>query len=212
MKAAATLGMVVTSTALLLTACSGPGWSGNLFDFPLYSIGATVQGLAGSGLVLQGNGETQAIGRAANGNYVIAIVSPGTKYDVTVQTQPTEPSQTCVVTNGSGTIGSADVTNIQVTCTTPASRFAYLTDYGSNSISAYSIDVGSGTLTPLGGSPLQLCTGFALFAAAHWRRSRSAAHWWTGFRAGGLAAAVYWVIALAVVRPDRQLDTAATPQ
>ncbi len=33
-------------------------------------------------------------------------------------TQPSGPAQTCVVSSGSGTVGSANVTNVAVTCTT----------------------------------------------------------------------------------------------
>ncbi len=35
---------------------------------------------------------------------------------MTVATQPTGPSQTCTLTNGSGVIGSADVANVAVVC------------------------------------------------------------------------------------------------
>jgi hypothetical protein len=35
-----------------------------------------------------------------------------------VFTQPTTPNQTCVVTNGSGTVTGANVTNVTVACTT----------------------------------------------------------------------------------------------
>jgi hypothetical protein len=43
-------------------------------------------------------------------------VAEGSAYNVTVQTQPTE--QTCTVTNGSGTMGASNVTNVNVSCTT----------------------------------------------------------------------------------------------
>ncbi len=37
---------------------------------------------------------------------------------MTVLTQPSAPSQTCTVTSGSGTVGSANVTSVAVTCAT----------------------------------------------------------------------------------------------
>jgi len=43
-------------------------------------------------------------------------VPSGSLYAVTVLTQPGTPTQTCVVTNGSGTIGAANVTNVTVAC------------------------------------------------------------------------------------------------
>ena len=41
----------------------------------------------------------------------------GTAYDVTVGTQPSNPSQNCVVDQGSGT-AKTDVTDVAVTCST----------------------------------------------------------------------------------------------
>ncbi len=37
---------------------------------------------------------------------------------MTVKTQPTNPSQTCAVANGTGTVTSANVASVAVTCTT----------------------------------------------------------------------------------------------
>jgi hypothetical protein len=76
-----------------------------------------------------------------------------TSYNVTVATQPTNPSQTCVAANGTGTTsGNSNVTNITMTCTTNPPRFIYVTGGGSNSISAYAI--GSGTFESWKSIPL----------------------------------------------------------
>ena len=40
----------------------------------------------------------------------------------------------------------------------PSGKFAYVANYSSNNISAYSIDATSGALTPLAGSPLEAGT------------------------------------------------------
>jgi hypothetical protein len=45
-------------------------------------------------------------------------MATGTSYVITVKAQPANPSQTCAVTNGSGSIASANVTNVSVNCTT----------------------------------------------------------------------------------------------
>jgi len=37
---------------------------------------------------------------------------------VTVQTQPSGPAQTCVVTSGTGTVGGANITSVSVACST----------------------------------------------------------------------------------------------
>ena len=47
-------------------------------------------------------------------DYVLA----GEAYNVTVFAQPTEPNQTCVVSNGSGTVTDTDITDVTVICTT----------------------------------------------------------------------------------------------
>jgi 6-phosphogluconolactonase (cycloisomerase 2 family) len=83
-----------------------------------YTVGGSVGGLIGSGLVLQDNGGND-LAIAANGSFVFsAAVASGSGYTVTIKTQPTSPSQTCVVANGVGTVGSANIANVAVTCTT----------------------------------------------------------------------------------------------
>lgn len=44
----------------------------------------------------------------------------GTAYAVSVKTQPTDVTQTCSVSNASGTVGMSDISNIQVVCSTNA--------------------------------------------------------------------------------------------
>ena len=81
-----------------------------------FSIGGTVSGLAqGTTLVLQDNGN-DTLTVSASGTFTFREkVATGAAYSVSVLTQPT--SQSCSVTKGSGSVGSAAVTNIQVTCT-----------------------------------------------------------------------------------------------
>ncbi len=85
---------------------------------PTFTIGGTVTGLLGAGLILQNNG---AADLAVNVDGVFnfpAAVADGTAYLVTVKTNP--PSQTCTVANASGNVGRANVTNISVSCAPPA--------------------------------------------------------------------------------------------
>ena len=83
-----------------------------------FSVGGTVSGLAGSGLVLQDNGG-DALNISSSGAFTFATpVATGSPYAVTVKTQPTNLSQTCTVSNGTGTINAAAVTNVSVACTT----------------------------------------------------------------------------------------------
>ena len=81
-----------------------------------YSVSVTVNGLDGTGLVLQNNGGGN-ITVTANGAVTFASQAPGTAFAITVQTQPSGPAQTCAVANGTGTIAQANVSNVTVTCT-----------------------------------------------------------------------------------------------
>jgi alpha-tubulin suppressor-like RCC1 family protein len=82
-----------------------------------YTVGVTVSGLAGAPLVLQDNA-TDNLSISTNGNFTFATaLLSGNGYSVTVFTQPSNPTQACVVANGSGT-STVSVTGIQVTCTT----------------------------------------------------------------------------------------------
>lgn len=79
-----------------------------------YTIGGTVSGLTGSGLVLQNNlGDNLAVAANSTSFAFATPVAAGAPYGVTVQTQPA--GQTCTVQNGSGT-ASANVTNVAVSC------------------------------------------------------------------------------------------------
>jgi hypothetical protein len=83
-----------------------------------FALHGTVTGLAGTGLVLQNNGGDD-LAISADGPFSFpSPIASGAAYNVTVKTQPSGPSQSCTVANGSGTIGSADVTNVAVTCAT----------------------------------------------------------------------------------------------
>ena len=80
------------------------------------TIGGTVAGLSGTGLVLQNNGG-DSLTITGNGAFTFktAVTGPTDAYAVTVLTQPTNPLQICTVTNGSGT-ATADVSNVAVNC------------------------------------------------------------------------------------------------
>ena len=83
-----------------------------------FTVGGTVGGLAGSGLVLQNNGgDNLSIGSDGGFTFATAIPS-GVPYNVTVAAQPTGPTQSCTVTNGSGVVGAGNVTNVSVSCVT----------------------------------------------------------------------------------------------
>jgi hypothetical protein len=83
-----------------------------------YSVSGTISGLAaGESTVLQNN-LTGDITVSANGNFVFpANIASGAPYSVTVLTHPTGAiEQTCIVDNGGGVIGAANVSNVTVSC------------------------------------------------------------------------------------------------
>ncbi len=82
----------------------------------VYTVGGSVSGLTGSGLALKLNGGNN-LAIATNGSFTFAGgLLDGTSYTVTVGNQPTNPYQSCTVSNGTGIIDEANVTNVQVTC------------------------------------------------------------------------------------------------
>jgi carbonic anhydrase/acetyltransferase-like protein (isoleucine patch superfamily) len=83
-----------------------------------FTVGGTVVGLTGSGLVLQDNGGDD-LHISANGAFTFTsqVVSGGT-FAVTIETQPTSPAQTCSVLGNSGTIGNGNITTVVVNCST----------------------------------------------------------------------------------------------
>ena len=77
-----------------------------------YTVGGNVTSLTGSGLVLQLNGAGDLPVSAFGPFTFQGKVATGATYAVTVKTQPTAPAQTCTVMSGSGTMGTANVTNV----------------------------------------------------------------------------------------------------
>jgi len=78
------------------------------------TLGGSITGLLGSGLVLANGNDTLAISANATSYVLPSAVATGTAYSVVAQNQP--PAQSCAIANGNGKAASADVTNINVTC------------------------------------------------------------------------------------------------
>jgi len=96
----------VTNVAV---ACAGSG----------FTVGGSVTGLTGTGLVLQNNGGSDLAISASGAFTFPGLLANAASYNVTVRTLPT--GQGCAVANGSGTIAGANVTNVAVTCATAPS-------------------------------------------------------------------------------------------
>ena len=107
------LGSVGTSNiATIQVTCS---------SITTYTVGGSITNLVGTGLLLKNliNGVTTDL-TVATGvayNFPTTLTSTNT-YSVTVVSQPTAPSQNCAVAAPTGTIASANITNVNITCTT----------------------------------------------------------------------------------------------
>jgi hypothetical protein len=101
---------------------SGTARDGTLYkvstgvELQFFSVGGTVSGLAGTGLQLQINlGEKVELTENGDFNFPTRLVK-GSNYSVTVFSEPTDPGQTCGVSNANGTVSGGDVSDILVTC------------------------------------------------------------------------------------------------
>jgi hypothetical protein len=79
-----------------------------------FALGGSVTGLTTPGLVLSSNSQSIAIPANSTNFTFPSLLPSGTNYKVVVQTQPS--GQTCSISNGSGIMGSAAVTNVTIFC------------------------------------------------------------------------------------------------
>lgn len=115
-QSASGCGGSLTGNNFITGALAGDCGVSVVFAPATHTIGGTVTGLAGSGLVLALNG-SETLPVDADGAFAFDNAIPsGDSYDVTVNTQPSQPAQACVVVNGSGTIGAGDVTDVVIHC------------------------------------------------------------------------------------------------
>ncbi len=104
---------MLAATPLVLMACS-PTVQISPLRATTTSVGGTINGLTGSGLVLV-EGTTQlTVPADATGFTFPNFVASGSSYAVTVKNSPT--GFQCSVTNGAGTMGATNVTNVVVSC------------------------------------------------------------------------------------------------
>lgn len=159
--------------ALALAACGGGGSSPSSSQqsnppppppASQYTVGGSVTGLSGTGLVLQDNGGDN-LAVSASGPFTFATkLNSGASYNVTVGTQPS--GQTCTVASGTGTI-SANVTNVAVSCTNSSSSVTIGgTVQGLSGTTGLMLqDNGGDTLTVKQNGPFTFATGLATGAA-----------------------------------------------
>ncbi|MGE5184723.1 MAG: hypothetical protein ACM31C_21775 [Acidobacteriota bacterium] len=110
------------------------------------TIGGAITGLTGTGLVLRDNGGDD-LAVLADGGFAFATpVALGSAYAVTVGVQPTNPSQDCTISGGTG-VASGDVNSVQVTCVTQA---FHVSGNVIGLATGLTVTLGSETVTPSG--------------------------------------------------------------
>jgi hypothetical protein len=93
--------------ALSLAGCGGSSVTN-------VNVGGSITGLTETGLILSNGYTALSIDANATTFKFPTRLNEGLGYSVGVVQQPNQ--MTCTVTNPNGTIGSSDVTNVQVTC------------------------------------------------------------------------------------------------
>ncbi len=127
-----------------------------------YTLGGTVAGLSGKGLVLEmNNGSDQPV--ETNGAFAFpGSLASGTAYSISIKQQPAVQREICTVTNGSGVVGTNDISNVSVNCTI-AVGFVYVGD-PNNQIAAYGITPGTGAPIPDGSFAIPPSGGYTPLA------------------------------------------------
>ena len=133
--------MKIMTFVLLLGVTAFIGACNNLAEKanrkqPTYTVGLVVSGLKAQdqGLVIQSNAADN-LSINTNGSFTFkTALEQSSSYEVTVLNQPSNPSQTCSVENGSGKIGTAPVQNVIINCapTVISGKFS-----GSGTVSIY---------------------------------------------------------------------------
>lgn len=82
-----------------------------------YSVGGNIKGLDGT--VVLKNNDTDTLTLSANGTFNFSTkLADSSTYNVTIATQPS--TQSCLVSNGSGTVTGVNINDINITCITPS--------------------------------------------------------------------------------------------
>lgn len=116
--------------AVILSSCGGSSNSPSSNSTTAYTIGGTITGANSAIIVVNDTGAENPDIVSANNSFSFsalpqsgACYTSGCAYAVRIVNQPT--GQVCSVTNAIGNIGSANVTNIVINCTTSPQTVAY---------------------------------------------------------------------------------------
>ena len=131
------LRLISAAFALLLVSCGGDGPTST------YTVGGTVSGLTSGSLVLKNNNGDDLTINANSTSFTFATaLASGSAYAVTAGTRPSRLA--CDISNNTGTISGANVTNVTITCIAPV----YVANVGPT-VSMYASNATTGILTAL---------------------------------------------------------------
>lgn len=130
-----------------------------------YTVGGTVTGLAGTNLVLRNtvNGATSDFVISGNSFTFPELLVTGDTYSTQVLNHPESPYQSCGMSNSGGTIASANITNISVSCSTITVQFAAATSNANEASGTIDIPI---NISPASARPLNLTLALAAGNAA----------------------------------------------
>lgn len=116
-----------------------------------YTVGGTISGLVQNGLVLLNNGSDNLTVTAHSTSFQFATtLFNGDSYNVTIDSLPLR--QLCTLTNSSGTINGANITNVNINCS--SIPLAYISSDNTNELDYCSVGLegllGNCTTTPPG--------------------------------------------------------------
>ena len=105
---------ILLSISLVAIVGCGGGGGGSSTPNPTYTIGGTVSGLNASGLVLIDGTNTVSISSGVTSFEFSSMKSTGGTYQVSIQSKPS--TQTCSISNASGTVTTQSILNIAISC------------------------------------------------------------------------------------------------
>jgi uncharacterized repeat protein (TIGR03803 family) len=102
---------------------SGCGGGGGHTQPISYTVGGSISGLTTSGLILANGSDTVSPAANATSFTFPTRSAAGKSYSVSVQSQPA--GETCTTSTGAGSVGSANVTSIAVTCVSETILYSF---------------------------------------------------------------------------------------
>jgi Tol biopolymer transport system component len=118
-----------------------------------YAVGGSVNGLAGTGLVLDLN-NIETLPVAANGSFVFSTtLAQGAAVNITVHALPSSPSQICTVSGGSSVVANGPDMNAVIGCSSvidgATGKILFTSTNGGTVSHIFALDLDHSTIVPL---------------------------------------------------------------